>query len=214
MKVQLNASVMGIIVLTVTILLLGLAGGSSSNEQEERVMEHIKKILSKDVRTRNQGVDEILQDRKITIEKLIPLIDPTNATKYSDETRCAAAFVLGELRAIEAVPVLSMALANEPGPKIKDDISRFDVPVCTALVKIGRPSIPAMIENIETSDNEILLNKSMDVLNHVLGGKRRLLELLGNLEVRAAKNELKAQRIKKAAKWAQDHYQESEEPLY
>jgi hypothetical protein len=72
-----------------------------------------------------------------------------------------------------------------------------------------------MIQNVENSDQEILWQKSLDVLNHVLGGKRRVLELLAKLEARAAKDDVKQGRIVRAIKWAQQHYVEGkEEPLY
>ena len=141
-----------------------------------------------------------------------PLIDPANSEEYSDETRCASAYLLGEFRAVEAVSVLSKALADEPGRDITD-ISRYDVPVGTALVKIGRPAVPAMIGNIETSDNEILRKRSLNVLCHILGGKRRVLELLSKLQGRT-KDQTIIQRIQAAIQHAQTHFKEDEEPLY
>ena len=72
---------------------------------------------------------------------------------------------------------------------------------------------PAMIENIETSDNRILRIKSLDVLNHVLGGKRRVLELLTKLKVQA-KDHPEIQRIESAIQRTQTHFKEDKEPLY
>ncbi len=172
-----------------------------------------ERLLSQDARIRDRTVDSILQDRRAIVDKLIPLVDPANAEKYSDETRCAAAYLLGEFRANEAVPVLSRALADEPGRKTTWDASRYDVPVWTALVKIGRPAVPAMIENIETSNNRILRKKSLDVLYHVLGGKRRITELLAKLKVRA-KDRSKIQCIEAAIQHTQEHFKEDREPLY
>ena len=185
----------------------------SRREQEKEPVGQIEGLLSQDSRIRDQVVDSILQDRQAIVNKLIPLIDPANAKKYSDQTRCAAAYLLGEFRASEAVPILSRALADEPGAKIISRISRYDVPVWTALVKIGRPTVPAMIENIETSDNRILRKKSLDVLNHVLGGKRRLLELLSKLQKKATDKE-KHRRITVAQQFAEVHFKEDKEPLY
>lgn len=175
-------------------------------------MQLIANLQSRDARIRDHAVDAMLDERKSQVEALIPLIDPANADRYSDETRSAAAYLLGELRAIEAVPVLAKALADEPGPKIIFDLSRYDVPVFTALVKIGRPAVPAMIENIENSENAILQKNSLDVLIHVLGGKRRLLELLLKVHERAA--DPVDRRIAEARTWAEAHYKEDKEPLY
>ena len=199
-----------------TALLFVVAATTTTAPQsdEEKTMIPIDDLLSKQLRTRNQAVDAILRDRKSVVEQLIPLIDPVNTKKYSDETRCAAAYVLGQLRAVEAVPVLSKALADPPGPKVITDISRYDSPVLTALVKIGRPAVPEMINNLENSDNLILRKKSLDVLNHVLGGKRRLLELMVKLIERSTDDRDVSRRLTEAHSWAQAHYKEDSEPLY
>jgi len=180
---------------------------------ERTVQGCLEMLRSDDSRAINQAVDGVLDSRTRLIEQLIPMIDPANAGKYSDETRCAAAFLLGELRSVEAVPVLSKALADEPGRKIVG-MNRFDVPVWSALVKIGRPAVPAMIENIESSDQEVLWGKSMDVLGHVLGGKRRVLELLARLQDRAEKDDVKRARIVRATKYAEEFWTAKEESLY
>ena len=200
-------------IILILVALVGATTGGRQEDHEKRMPGQIEGLLSKDSRVRESSVDSILQDRLGIMKQLILIMDPANAQKYSDETRCAAAYLLGEFRAIEAVPVLSRALANEPGRKTTWDISRYDVPVWTALVKIGRPAVPAMIENIETSDNRILRIKSLDVLNHVLGGKRRLTELLTKLKARA-KDLPRIQHIEAAIQRTQEHFKEDKEPLY
>jgi hypothetical protein len=195
------------------IVLLGTTKGTVQQDKKKEPVGQIAGLLSQDSRIRDQAVDSVLQDRRSIINKLIPLIDPANDMKYSDETRCAAAYLLGMLRATEAVAVLSRALADGPGRKVGKDISRYDVPVWTALVKIGRPAVPAMIENIETSDNKILRKKSLDVLCHVLGGKRRVLELLTRLKARA-EDQLIIEHIEAAIQHTQVHFKEDKEPLY
>jgi hypothetical protein len=89
---------------------LGVKGAVRQDEQKS--MDQIEALLSRDFRTRDRAVDSILRDRSAVINELIPLIDPANSEKYSDETRCASAYLLGEFRAVEAVPVLSKALAE------------------------------------------------------------------------------------------------------
>ncbi len=175
----------------------------------------LKDLLSEDVRTVDRAVDVILNDRKKTIEQLIPMIDPANSKKYSDFTRCAAAYLLGELRAEEAVPVLSKALANQPGRKTIDTISRYDGPVSSALFKIGRPAIPAMIENIKSSDNEDLRRDSALILEYFVGGKPRLLQLLDKLDAKTGPAEQRvSRRIRDTKAWAESNITEAEEPLY
>jgi len=198
---------------TAGIIVLAAAAAPNSGPKQEGTVSNIGNLSSKEPRTRDAAVDAILEDELTTVKKLIRLIDPANAAQYSDETRCAAAYVLGRLRAVQAIPVLSRALADEPGRKMRSRISRYDAPVWNALVKIGRPAVPAMIANLETSDHRALRLKSLDVLNHVLGGKRRLLELLAKLEKRAEDKEIR-RRIGECITWSREHYKEDEEPLY
>jgi hypothetical protein len=197
--------------LSAALLFVGITTACESSE--DKPMIATDDLLSEQAPTRDQAVDAILRDRKSVIGELIPLVEPANAKKYSDDTRCAAAYLLGELRAIEAVPVLSKALADPPGRKVRSDLSRYDAPVFTALAKIGRPVVPAMIENIEISDARSLRKNSLDVLNHVLGGKRRLLELLVRLNARTTDRAV-SRRIREARSWVESHYKEDEEPLY
>ena len=60
----------------------------------------------------------------------------------------------------------------------------------------------------------MLIRNSIDVLFRILGGKRGLLELLVKLEKQGVDDEKKLARIKYAIKYAEEHYKESEEPLY
>jgi len=195
------------------IVFAAVAAIASSGSNQGEKASNIEQLSSKEFRTRDAAVDAILHGRLTTVQKLIPLIDPANAAKYSDETRCAAAYLLGELRAVEAVPVLSKALVNEPGPKMSSDLNRYNVPALTALIKIGRPTVPTLIKNLETSNDQILRDKSLGVLIHVLGGKRRLLELLAKLEKRSNGEETR-RRIEECITYVGDTFKESEKPLY
>ncbi|MHC4260118.1 MAG: HEAT repeat domain-containing protein [Planctomycetota bacterium] len=185
-------------------------------KRKEEWLEPLEGLRSEDVRVRAQAVDSLLQGHQQTVQELISLVDPNNAQKYSEWRRRAAAYVLGEFRAVEAIPVLSRAAAL---PQEEEDLwykDRYHSPYWTALMKIGRPAVPALIENIEGSDDETLRMKSSDVLNHILGGKRRLLEPLTKLKVRAEEEQDKKriERIEAALEYAQRHYKEDKEPLY
>ncbi|GAH45701.1 unnamed protein product, partial [marine sediment metagenome] len=152
--------------------------------------------------------------RKNLVDALVALVAQTGGKSYSDETRSAAAYLLGEMRAVEAVPALSRALAKPLGAIYGSDISRYDAPIFTALVMIGRPAVPAMIKNLEETDNANIRHNSMFVLNHVLGGKQHLLELLGKLKART-KDKAVAKRIEKATRHVQEHFTEpGGGPLY
>jgi|GEM_PF-2082704 len=215
-KISKNVNYRRLWVLVVGICVLAalpVLRAKSEQSAAAQIQERIEALLSDESRVRDETVWAIMGDRKDMVRKLIELVDPANAEKYSDETRSAAAFLLGEFRAREAVPVLSKALRNPLGPSDIWDGSPYDVPIFSALAKIGRPAVPAMIKNVEASDDELLRKRSLGVLSHVLGGKRRTLELLAKLQARA-KDEKKIERIKAAIKYSQEHFKEKEEPLY
>ncbi len=200
-------------------LLIGVTLGASAFGLKQRDPDRLRDLESHERGTRDGAVESILQDRSELIKRLIPLIDPANAGKYPELTRRAAAFLLGEFRGVEAIPVLAKALADPELERTSSDGSPYDFwTVFAALIRIGRPAIPAMIENIETSDNELLRQKSMLVVGGILGGKRRLLELLTKLEQRALKkqsaNREALRRIREGRAWVEVKVTESQEPLY
>jgi hypothetical protein len=196
-----------------------LASGVEGDKEQS--VKPFDDLSARDEQTRDRAVDKILEDRRSVIDRLIPIIDPANAAKYNNETRCAAAYLLGEMRAVEAVPILANTLAKPPGRQFSSTLSRYyDGPVFNALVKIGRPAVPSMIQNLAGTDHPAMRESSLGVLLHVLGGNTRLLEVLGKLQDRAVKENrppIIARRLAEAKKWAEGHYQYppgSEEPLY
>lgn len=211
-------SFMWVLAFVVAGFLTWLISTSTAGQEKDKDKDkdgEMEKIVagleSNEEQTRDQSVVAILAQRKAVIERLIALIGAEG--KRSDETRSAAAYVLGQLRAVEAVPALSKALANPPKERrLTTDITRYDAPIFTALVEIGRPAVPAMIENIEATDNAALVRNSLDVLCHVLGGKQHTLELLGKLKARP-KDEKIVTRIEAAIEYTAKHYS-GEDPLY
>lgn len=98
--------------------------------------------------------------------------------KISNLGQCEAAYCLGELRASEAANVLgakislalntgkrSLIYYNFPNPEITEH------PVMHALIKIGNPSIPAVIRNLAESDDAKVRELSLTALYHIDGDK-------------------------------------------
>ncbi len=88
--------------------------------------------------------------------------------------RCFAAYYLGELHSSEAAEALAPALA------LHVDLSKYTIkhypviaghPVVEALIKIGCPSIPAVIQNLKDSDDTVVKELSLEVLYRVEGEK-------------------------------------------
>jgi HEAT repeat protein len=90
--------------------------------------------------------------------------------RASNDQKCAAAFYLGEMRASEAVDDLAnnIALHMSPGPTYGGMIGP-SIPV--ALVKIGTPAVPALIKNLQESDDGYVRKSSLTVLYAIEGDK-------------------------------------------
>jgi len=129
----------------------------------------LKKLLSPDALTIDAGIDKILAERKGQIDALLPIVDVANKSKYSPRTRAAAAYLLGQLRAPEAVVTLAKAL-EDGDPELNPfhfHIDRLDAPFWTALVTIGRPSVPALLDSIQNTDNGDSRFLSLTALYHI-----------------------------------------------
>ena len=196
------------------LMLLGTGAGPRTEAPPDDLDAVVKALRSQDRKVRDACVDDLLGRRAALIRRLSRLIDPGYAGQYRDETRCAAAYLLGELRAVEAVPVLARALADEPGPIVSSKFDDHDMmPVTTALYKIGLPAVMAMIENILTSDERGLRSRSLSLLNSAVGGKRRLLEVLGKVAAHTTDPE-RVRRIKAAQAEVLEKFSETKEPLF
>lgn len=159
-------------------------------KEEERHAGNMGKLT---LNALQQFDDQVLGDPK----RLVEIVDPANAKHHSCQTRQTAAYLLGERRAVEAVYVLSKALADPPIPLVALRPAEYLHTVPDALVKIGGPAVPAMIEHLEKSDNHLLRHAALDVLQRVLGGKPHMLELFDKL-IACADDAQKRQRLERA----------------
>ncbi|HEV7281183.1 MAG TPA: hypothetical protein VGN57_13350 [Pirellulaceae bacterium] len=199
-----------VLVTAMAVLTSAVVAMCTGQETESSARASFEGLQSDSERTRDAAVDAILAERKATIERLIPLIDPANAERHRKETRWAAAFLLGEMRAVEAVPVLAKALDRSMGPQNGLDLSPYDEPVFNALVRIGRPAVPALLENLRKSDDRILRERSLLVLYHILGGNRRVVEALAaTIEADAGGDRDASRRLREAHAQAERSRQEA-----
>ena len=122
-----------------------------------------------------QGVsDQFHSSRK---EFVVNLIDILNDPKSSNFSQCAAAYYLGELYSVKAVGILNSNIVLQLDAsriqmkylvKIDDSLK---IPAVEALVKIGNPSIPAVIRNLADSDDAKVRELSLQVLTRIDGDK-------------------------------------------
>jgi len=108
--------------------------------------------------------------RTETIQKLIAIADSTN----SPDIKVFAVVVLGEYRAVEAVPVLLKNLDWDwsRGGIVLSGNEDWAVrlwPVSSALEKIGVPAVPALMDQIEGTDDAKMIGKCVSICEKIEG---------------------------------------------
>lgn len=135
----------------------------------------ISDLQSEKLQDRENARKQILENRKVLIEKLIELASedrPGDAPGASRETKHVAIVLLGDLRATEAVGVLfdNLSYLNfwEPWQFKYADIGD-GYPAAQSLVKIGMPAVPGCIERLKSSEDETIRKNCYWVIREVLG---------------------------------------------
>lgn len=146
----------------------------------------VKELLSPDADKIDAGIDKILAEREGQIDALLPIVDVANKTKYSIRTRAAAAYLLGEFRAPEAVGTLVKALEDGDPQWRTSRMDRLNGAFWQALVTIGRPSVPALLDLVQKTDDSNTRFLTLAALYHILGGKAHVTETLAKLKAKAA----------------------------
>jgi hypothetical protein len=138
------------------VLILGailfVAGGSQVREvQDAKELPDWTTLIRSEVEKERTSAREIvLLDRKERIEKLLSVVNspvqPGEAFYSSTTSRNISIFLLGQLRAKEAVPTLMEWLFPRGGQAlIRGELLMFSH-AGYALVEIGLPSVPPLIE--------------------------------------------------------------------
>ncbi len=115
----------------------------------------------------DQGPLNTLRQRRQILAKA--LIAEARSPRF--ETRAAAMYLLGLNRMVRAVPVLSANVQF----RYLFDISMLPVPGSStlpamhALIRIGSPSVPAMVKNLETTTSPVVAACSAWVIRNVDG---------------------------------------------
>lgn len=143
-------------------------------------MDAIGKIRSSNLALQKEGGRELLQQRKELISSLINILKQgdKNAEGEKRSSLVAAIDVLGEMRAIEAVDILVDYIKFPASDKLVvfyKIIPPSEIyPAVKALIKIGKPSLPAVLRVLKESTDEkdvILLTNSGWIISQVLGHK-------------------------------------------
>ncbi len=105
--------------------------------------------------------------RQKTIQTLLAIFNDPKSYVFP---KCCVAHYLGELRASEAADSLA-AQITLMAPLGHHSLFNEDEPAKTALIRIGIPSIPAVIRNLAASDDARVREFSLYVLQQIDGDK-------------------------------------------
>jgi HEAT repeat protein len=214
---------LSVALVALVMLCSGVLGSGAPDETDEAdagqplvdpqpiLLERVSVELSAE---REAEVQALLDDRKRTIEQLCEIVDQKNAGKHEPVERAAAAYVLGEMRAPEAVGALNSALADDPVQRDWfGDRSPYDSAVTAALVRIGRPAVPEMIKNLQQSDDKRIREKTCMILYHTLGGRDRIVALIDRLTDQEEDAGVRT-RLEAARAYVLEFYKDAETPLF
>jgi hypothetical protein len=160
------------------ILAIGLFVTPNTEAQTELGRQITFQDVLASVKTNSNSLDDFEKmsvsfhaDTQRFCRELI-LIFTNSAT--SDLGQCAAAYYLGEIRDPSATGVLAekigLRLHWEKYPTYNfPDVP--DYPAMDALIKIGNPSIPAVIRNLAENDDAKVRELSLQVLTRIDGDK-------------------------------------------
>lgn len=137
----------------------------------------VEKIESADLVLQKEGLLEIVTDRKARIESLIAVLDSGDKDARGTERTSlnAAIVVLGELRAVEAIPSLLRYIDFYTGDgkfsvnKLVGNDEKFAA--VKALGEIGNPAIPFVMKKLSESEDDIVLVNCGWIINEIVGRK-------------------------------------------
>lgn len=111
------------------------------------------------------------QQRLIVVKSLIGVIESTN----SRAAKAAAATVLGDYRALEAIPCLvsNIHLDLTYGPILVSIVTEDQrKPFGAALANIGEPGVPTLLDRIYMEDSDPVSDRCIDVIVRIVGKER------------------------------------------
>lgn len=149
-----------------------------ANNGQRTESKGVRMLLSQNLRERQQGRREISQERAELVSQLSAIIDDPQNHLYRRDAVESAMTLLGELRAPEAVDVLvsHIGFPHVPHPEagelacLEVDGGVFGktigqlLPAVPALIRIGEPSVEAVIKRLSTTDNVLEIEACRAVL--------------------------------------------------
>jgi hypothetical protein len=162
----------------ITTVVLGMLGaglcvlfayaGDNNADRPSTAMTSIGQMFDLNADQRNDLLNKLEKDRMDTQRLLLDKL----AVVRTKEDKFAAAYLLGMYRMEGAVPKLSEFISLEAEETLNDAIPRWHMyPIVDALIAIGNPAVPKMVENIENSGDPKVRELSGVVISYVEGPK-------------------------------------------
>jgi len=148
-----------------------LTGVVGCGKTEKPSGDHLVQMRSDNQAERETASQAILEKRTRTIGDLEKIVREFVGDETRKGTAKTAIVLLGKLRATEAVPLLAdninVYVFYKSTKRTQSPEDAF--PCVGALTGIGKPSIPAMINNLATSEVEKVRELSARVIRNVEG---------------------------------------------
>jgi hypothetical protein len=178
---------------------LGTANVTSALEHDP-MNDYIGKLRVNDQETRDAAQAAILAAREKTIDALLGFLQERGREGMDTDSVRRAIYLLGEIRATKAsyhlVDIIAFPFMNakaenpEPGPSVGMGIlgkkAEEVLPAVEALIKIGQPCLPDILQKIGSTTNIIEVKACLRVLI-VLNGTAHAKEML-EAELHSNKN--------------------------
>ena len=162
-----------IIIIIISSLLLLLNCKPKKSSDGEKAEDWRTLITSDNEKERTSAQRKWLIDRQETIHYLVSVVKmpvKNGEPFYSSTTsRNIAIFLLGNLRAKEAVADLTKWLSPKPGQGLKMSEPYIFSPAGYALVEIGLPSIPFLVDLIKSEENTVLREQCIKIIVSIKG---------------------------------------------
>jgi hypothetical protein len=183
---------------------------------DPEMSELLRGLKEKDPQTQNAVVNTLQRQRKELILGLLAIVDNRDLQRSNPYGVVKAIDLLGEYRASEAVSSLTTLLlferVTQSGMPIEvgrggGGLRVEPTPAVRALIRIGRASVPLMLEKIQQDNGEAVLSRALTVMMGVEGDEGVIFLL------RKAHTECKTPQGKSNIESAMDYYEKNKKSI-
>ena len=164
------------------------AKAAQSPNEQSLLQKDLESIISTNRDIRLRAATQLDDQRRQLVKRLIVILNSTNA----DSVKLEAVVVLGEYRAVEAIPILvqhfewdDASLRGGDHALWIEELDELGYPVDYALDNIGMPAIPALLDKITETDDAKIVGKCVAVCQYIEGLEATRFRLQGLLQKEA-----------------------------